>query len=220
MFPLLLLLPVLLLSPAYALSIHHKIYHPHASSFNYTRRGHVSLHPHVSYSPSSAVTDITSFIQLLQDLNLDPDAAYYQIALERDDDESAANWDVSSVKLCHLRHATSDSFTLHVKDTHVYAIDYFVSPIPHDGACSERGGTKVHHGLSTRDLNTTVSLDSHRIPPLPELHVPPALSAEGEPVEPVPEKTFLQKYWMYILALLIALLASGGNEEAQPRRSA
>ena len=37
----------------------------------------------------------------------------------------------------------------------------------------------------------------------PELHAPPPLTPQGEVVQPIPEKSFLQKYWMYIAALLL-----------------
>ena len=39
----------------------------------------------------------------------------------------------------------------------------------------------------------------------PELKAPPQLSEEGEVVKPIPEKSFLQKYWMYITMALLAL---------------
>ena len=40
------------------------------------------------------------------------------------------------------------------------------------------------------------------------LRTPPPLTAEGEPVKPEPEKTFLQKYWLYIVAAMFALRKS------------
>ena len=70
----------------------------------------------------------------------------------------------------------------------------------------------------------------------PELHAPPPLTPQGEIVQPVPEKSFLRKYWMYIVALLLIFCMSfmesspslnstsfhpvlvGGDEE-QPRRT-
>jgi len=39
----------------------------------------------------------------------------------------------------------------------------------------------------------------------PELRTPPPLTPEGEVVQPVPERSFLQKYWMYLAAVLVAL---------------
>ena len=71
----------------------------------------------------------------------------------------------------------------------------------------------------------------------PELHAPPPLTPQGEVVQPVPEKSFLQKYWMYIAALLLIFCMSfmgsfpslnsisfsssvlAGGEEEQPRRA-
>ena len=39
----------------------------------------------------------------------------------------------------------------------------------------------------------------------PELRSPPPLTPEGQVVTPEPEKTFIQKYWVYILAFMVVL---------------
>jgi len=39
----------------------------------------------------------------------------------------------------------------------------------------------------------------------PELRAPPPLTPEGQVVTPEPEKSFLQKYWIYILAVMVVL---------------
>ena len=39
----------------------------------------------------------------------------------------------------------------------------------------------------------------------PELRSPPPLTPEGQVVTPEPEKSFLQKYWFYILAVMVVL---------------
>ncbi|PFH52837.1 hypothetical protein AMATHDRAFT_1879 [Amanita thiersii Skay4041] len=219
---LVMLLFLFLLTPiVHALSIHHRLYHPLAPNFYFSPRAHVSLNPQLSYSPSSSISDdLASSFQRLLELDLDPDAALYQLALEHDNDSSIAHWDVSSVKLCHLVNATSDSFLFHTKGDYVYAIDYFVSPIPHDGSCPKRKANRIWTDTLALayDMSTSIKLVTPRLPPLPELRVPPPLSPDGEPVKPVPEKSFIQKYWMYILAILIALMASGGTEEDQPQR--
>jgi hypothetical protein len=41
----------------------------------------------------------------------------------------------------------------------------------------------------------------------PQLRVPPPLTATGDPIVRPPEKTFLQKYWLYIVIALGALSA-------------
>ena len=45
----------------------------------------------------------------------------------------------------------------------------------------------------------------------PILRAPPVLSAQGEPVKPPPEKSFIQKYWLYIASALVFLRASSTN---------
>lgn len=62
--------------------------------------------------------------------------------------------------------------------------------------------------LSSGTLNSTISLRYPRLPPLPILRTPPPVTPEGLPVEALPEKTFLEKYWMYMAAALVALCAS------------
>ena len=39
----------------------------------------------------------------------------------------------------------------------------------------------------------------------PELRSPPPLTPEGQVVTPEPEKSFIQKYWIYILAFMVVL---------------
>jgi hypothetical protein len=41
----------------------------------------------------------------------------------------------------------------------------------------------------------------------PELRAPPPLSEKGEPIKPLEEKSFLQKYWIYIAIFLAASCA-------------
>lgn len=51
----------------------------------------------------------------------------------------------------------------------------------------------------------------------PELRSPPPLTPEGQVITPEPEKSFLQKYWIYILALMAFL---GQFSPPPPRRNA
>jgi hypothetical protein len=37
------------------------------------------------------------------------------------------------------------------------------------------------------------------------LKEPPQLSPQGDVVQPVPEKSFIQKYWIYIVGVLLAI---------------
>ena len=114
MFLLLLLFPL-----AHAISIHHRLFHPTASPFEYALRAQISLDSTAPFSPSLS-EDISQQIRNLQDLNLDLDNALYQVALQRDGDQSNAQWDISSVKLVSLGPAC-----LHFPPNHDFSVISF-----------------------------------------------------------------------------------------------
>ena len=74
---------------------------------------------------------------------------------------------------CHLAHATAEHFTLHLSGAgEPYALDYFVGPVPHDGACPRRKSRKAGASAGSSPAqfrpiaNTTVALRSPTFPPL------------------------------------------------------
>jgi len=215
-------------------NLYHRVIHPSQSALPpYAHRASISFPPDSSpvMIPSPELYDtFVSFAEMLETLQ-NTDGALYQLALEHEGDRSNAHWDLSSVKICHLDKASSETIILHLpnaRDHNPFALDYFVSPIPHDGSCqephkSEKGPTASIFLRSFADniqhLNSTIVLRRSDSPPLPKLHAPPPLTPQGEVVRPVPEKSFLQKYWMYIAALLLILVLGGGSDEEQPRRA-
>jgi hypothetical protein len=50
----------------------------------------------------------------------------------------------------------------------------------------------------------------------PELRSPPPLTPEGQVATPEPEKTFIQKYWMYALAFMLVLGRFGSLSPSGP----
>ncbi|KAF8663499.1 hypothetical protein AX16_001067 [Volvariella volvacea WC 439] len=233
--PLLRLLPLLPL-PALAAeyaqySVYHRLYHPLLPHLQFRQRG--SLHTGASaFLPApSLYYDLVSFLDPLREANFSPDTVLYQVALDPHGNADEAAWDISSVKLCHLGHVANETFVLHTTDPQngrAYALDYFVSPLPHDGACSTPARKNRPENPSMdpelhivakniANLNASVIVRGTRMPPFPELRTPPPLTPEGQPVQPVPEKTFLQKYWMYIVVFLVVVVLSPAGEEEQPR---
>ncbi|KAN0063410.1 hypothetical protein ACQY0O_004576 [Thecaphora frezii] len=65
----------------------------------------------------------------------------------------------------------------------------------------ERFSTKVERSEAVRSV-------------APNLRTPPTTNDDGTIQTPPPEKTFLQKYWIYILPMLVVLLLPGGDEDA------
>ncbi|KAF9476487.1 hypothetical protein BDN70DRAFT_168047 [Pholiota conissans] len=226
--------------------IHHRLFHPSLTAQPYSERGSISIEASTGiFTPARDLAeDLNSFSEKLGSLEV-PFDALYQVALQ--DDQSDAFWDFSAVKACHLNKITADTIVLHLTsdtDFRPFALDYFVSPIPHDGACplsKSRKRISPASSLKTfakniHSVNTTVLLRGTSMPPAyvsvyclsnvmyfiqnhrPELKAPPSLTPEGEIVKPVQEKNFLQKYWMYIGAVLLVILVSGGAEEEVPKQ--
>jgi len=179
-------------------------------------------------SSPDIVDHLVFFSGVLESLQYSNEALY-QIALEHEGDTSDTQWDISSVKVCHLSKVSSETILLRLSADPVskpFALHYFVSPIPHDGSCPQtKSKERIFPATSVKNfsknvkhLNTTVVLSKTANPPLPELRAPPPLTPEGEVMKPQPEKTFLQKYWMYIGGFVLILLVSGGPEEERPKR--
>jgi hypothetical protein len=210
----LLVLPfVLAVTTTTTTTVLHRIYHPLLPPVQFSIRGSLLLSDgSVTFSSAETVAhDLRYFAESLQSL----DGALYQIALERKGDPTQGHWSFSSVNACHLPTHTEDHLVLHLTNQgDPFAVDYLVSPVPHNGACPD---TNIHPIAFPPFANTSVSVRSQNFPPLPTLVTPPPLTAEGEVIKPEPEKSFFQKYWMYIMIAIFALLLTSGPEEESPR---
>ncbi|KAG1755563.1 hypothetical protein EDB19DRAFT_1661971 [Suillus lakei] len=181
------------------LRLMHRVVHPDLPVTPWAELGTVSIPSFKSISPTGSYASLS-----LAD-KPDMQSAMYHVAIERPESEGS----VSSIKACLLPSSTSANIVIHFSATgEPYAIDYSVSPVPRDGICSatSTGSYPAH--------NASVVLKSPRMAPLPELRIPPPLTPEGEPVVPVPEKSFVQKYWIYMVVVLGALLISGPAEDS------
>ncbi|KAI0650687.1 hypothetical protein C8Q79DRAFT_894621, partial [Trametes meyenii] len=215
-FPPLVLLVLLVLAPVRAqalpgLRLKHRLLHPSLPAPPFEDRATVLLSrsgpdPDARLVPSETFADdllqLSSAAEGLKD-------ALYQVALEHPGDADHSQWAISSVLACHLPHSTADSLTIHLdQNGNPFSLDYFLAPVPHNGACPKRArkASAQPGPAHLRPItNTTVVLRSPSFPPLPQLRVPPPVTAEGKPVQPPKEKSFLEKYWMYIAIALIAM---------------
>ncbi|KZV64607.1 hypothetical protein PENSPDRAFT_162054 [Peniophora sp. CONT] len=186
----------------------HRLHEPSQTGTSFSRRAELAFS-----AGKPAIEDEPSFAEewknMLQNSEIGPDTLY-QVALATSRGHPK---DFSSVKACHLREGATENIVLHfasVKDELPYALDLFVSPIPHDGSCPPTSAPLV------APQNTTYSVAYPRHPPLPELRAPPPVTEQGEPVKPPEEKSFLQKYWIYIAIVMGAMLIMpGAPEEGQ-----
>ncbi|KAG1815540.1 uncharacterized protein BJ212DRAFT_1357191 [Suillus subaureus] len=194
------------------LRLMHRVVHPDLPVTPWAELGTVSIPSFKSISPIGSHASLSLAESLRDDLaefaeavNPNMQGAMYHVAIELPELEGS----VSSIKACLLPSSTSANIVIHFSATgEPFAIDYSVSPVPQDGICSatSAGSYPAH--------NASVVLKSPRMAPLPELRIPPPLTPEGEPVAPVPEKSFVQKYWIYMVVVLGALLISGPAEDS------
>ena len=122
---------------------------------------------------------------------------------------------------CHLISPANEHIVIHIPSSGgpPFALDYFLDSVPPDGSCPPVSSPTL---ASPRNATITFSVParpplfvamlSHLTVPLiiflvsrPELRAPPPLTATGDPVVQVPEKTFLQKYWIYLVIALGAV---------------
>jgi hypothetical protein len=89
----------------------------------------------------------------------------------------------------------TEEITLYLSsDNVVYHISYSLKP-----STSQNTVVKV---VTENSIPTT---------PDPVLNPPVIVNPDGQPPVPEVEKTFLQKYWIYILPIIFILLTSGGG---------
>ncbi|EIW82314.1 hypothetical protein CONPUDRAFT_164934 [Coniophora puteana RWD-64-598 SS2] len=182
-------------------SVLHRIIHPTLPAPAFDRRGTLELVEGSYVYHQDGPFDFEDAI-LPQD-----DATLYQVALAFDN--SYDPYAISAVKACHLARATHDALHLALTtDGSAFALDYFVSPTPHNGACLEQP-----HPSYPVALNTTVHARSPSVPPPPVLREPPPVTPAGEPVQPPAQKSFISKYWLYIVVAVVALLVTGPADE-------
>ncbi|KAF9273961.1 ER membrane protein complex subunit 10 [Mortierella alpina] len=132
---------------------------------------------------------------------------FYQIKLR---DESR-NWEsMSSIKSCLLVASDfQEKITLHLdQNREVFAFDYYTSA----SACEEKH--QKEFPLKTLDHFKNVSIDI-----APSQSGPKARYARAQGIKmdetgnPAVEKTFFQKYWVYIVPIVLVMLLTGGEPE-------
>jgi hypothetical protein len=210
MFPLLLLLLFSLLSPLRAFQLYHRILHPSLPDQPFSRRGTIEEIDHGTVR-IEAVPSLQYDALAFAETSAHVTDALYQLALDPYPGQSDSLWLISTVKACHLINP-NEYIVIHLPSLGgtPFALDYFLDSVPSDGACPASG---VSSPTLASPRNATIIFSLSGQPPLPELRAPPPLTVTGDPVIQVPEKTFIQKYWLYIVIALGALFIAPSGEE-------
>ncbi|KZP00018.1 hypothetical protein CALVIDRAFT_319679 [Calocera viscosa TUFC12733] len=196
-------LPLLLaaaLPLACALEVYHRLLTP-SSPTAWSLRASLDISqspPTYALAPSAAETLLEQAVG---------GEGVYQVALAEEGSREE-DWPFAGVRACHALSAESDTLLLRLSPSGApYTLSYALSPAPTSPSCPPSSAA-----AATLFQNTTIVVQlPDRIPPL-ALKVPPPLNDEGEIVKPEPEKSFIQKYWMYLLPVMLLLLISPGGE--------
>ncbi|WVN85091.1 uncharacterized protein L203_100233 [Cryptococcus depauperatus CBS 7841] len=138
----------------------------------------------------------------------DDGTGWYQVGLQLGDSEDA--WLFTSTRSCYL--TTPPTIQVHLDGLRPVSISVQSSDIFVD--CAGNTNVKLPSDISIVDFVTAVP----EITLLPPLGPPPVVdSTTGAPITPPPEKTFLQKYWMYIVGLALFFAVQMGPDEPRGR---
>ncbi|KAH9977941.1 hypothetical protein BGW80DRAFT_1456079 [Lactifluus volemus] len=210
LFPLILIF----LSPSLAQSfrLYHRLFHPSLPEQNFVKRGSIIEDVDGKFRVQSLSSTLQHQLPLAETSEHVTDVLY-QLALDPGKTDSL--WLISSVKACHLGKTANEHLVIHLPSPGgtPFAFNYFIDPIPLDGTCPPNQVLTSVLALPGTPRSHSHLRVNHRY-----LRAPPPVTATGDPVPVEPEKTFLQKYWLYILLALGALLIAPGGEEA-PRAS-
>ncbi|GAK63391.1 uncharacterized protein PAN0_003d1595 [Moesziomyces antarcticus] len=81
-------------------------------------------------------------------------------------------------------------------------------------------GKQVTTPQAKVEFNTQVVVVNAVVPPRPQLKQALPTNEDGTVQTPPPEKTFLQKYWFYLIPIAILLIMPPGDEEPKPAPAA
>ncbi|KAK0551600.1 hypothetical protein OC845_002117 [Tilletia horrida] len=127
---------------------------------------------------------------------------------------------LTSAKKCHLVSTSptlEDDLVLHLASSgSPIAISYSVPGLVlNSDACPlPQSGPYAKRWTVIEGVNTTVSVQVPSVAPEPPLRAPIPVKEDGTPEVPPPEKSFLQKYWMYLLPILIIMFIPAEAEHS------
>jgi len=202
--------------PLSAFQLHHRVLHPSLPEPSFLNRASILSDAAGNLRIEPLPTLQSHFDTFAETAHVTD--ALYQLALDPNPGQSTSLWLVSSVKACHLVNNANEHIVLHLPypGGTPFALEYFIDSVPSDGTCPPSKASGRNLALPH---NVTVTVSLPRRPPLPQLRVPPPLTATGDPIVPQPEKPFLQKYWIYIVLALGAFILAPAPPEEGPRGS-
>lgn len=200
-----------------------QVFHKLPAAKDFTPRGEITYAPGLggsapthSFTDRLSATERDALAQLVADASQEQGQALYRIKVEiPGTDGKPAKQSVTATKLCMLRSAQlKDQFHLNVDEK---GYPYHVQYDALSESCEETSTSSAGTALST---HVTVSRPIRGPSPLGDMPATakPAkveYDEKGNVKKPEPEKSFIQKYWMYIVPVLVMFLLTPGEPPQQ-----
>ncbi|CAG8611335.1 9034_t:CDS:2, partial [Paraglomus occultum] len=170
------------------------VYHKLASQPAYSKRGELRV------IPSMAVAQYVDAKNALY-VNKGEDEIYFIKIVDNENTEQSY---LSFTKLCLLWASKfEDEIIIHLDSSNnLYHFDYYT-------AVDHCNGTEMDDARFKTTVQTIKSIPG----PRPKLHGPVPVAEDGTVIGPPPEKSFIQKYWVYILPLILIMLVNSAPPE-------
>ncbi|KAJ2515903.1 hypothetical protein H4217_004906 [Coemansia sp. RSA 1939] len=150
----------------------------------------------------------------LAEQNIDP-ALYTVIVQPQNSNNDSADF-VLSIRRCRLNtdaKRLEETFVVHQKDNgDVFHIDYDAGKSEN---CARKEGKNQQQSNSDPTVLSRVLVSQQKQGPVPKLAAAANIDVStGKEVQPEPQKSFLAKYWYYLIPIVFLLLL-GGEEPQQ-----
>ncbi|KAK4688971.1 ER membrane protein complex subunit 10, partial [Tremellales sp. Uapishka_1] len=162
-------------------------------------RGVVTLHPNHSVSLSFSEGSGQSTQQT------DDGSGWYQLSLDGADAPLLA-----STRACLVTEDSISKVVLYLSDDSPTSLTIHQTGTPRSGECAVKSSVK----LPSSSLEITIKTPSKAFSPA--LAAPPQIDqSTGKVAEPPVEKSFLAKYWMPILGIMLFFASQVGGDEGK-----
>ncbi|KAG9307494.1 hypothetical protein G9A89_017324 [Geosiphon pyriformis] len=184
----------------------YSIYHRLSHHSNYSKRGNLLVVPSRSvakYLPDEG--EISAFVDAEKNsLNKGQDLNETIYHVQIIDDENQKQTFVSFTKWCLLQSSNfEDEIIVHLNhENKLFHFDYYTA----QSRCNQNSPETASFKTSVQTIKAVKGV-------VPKLAKAAPIRPDGTVEPPHEEKTFLQKYWIYIVPLLLILMFGGGPAE-------
>ncbi|WRT66097.1 uncharacterized protein IL334_003050 [Kwoniella shivajii] len=166
----------------------------------------------ISQSSNSFTTTLEDSLENVAEDLVDDGKGWYQVGLQLSEGHGVDEWFISSTKYCYLS-SSSPKIKIHLSESSIPTSLSIHPTAPSQSSCSSNSSESIKLPSKINELQFEFPRHTHKIYS-PSLAAPPALDpSTGSPAQPEQEKSFAQKYWMYIVGLALFFAVQMGPDD-------